>query len=171
MDRDPFEEYIKQCEPDKQYKGYAWSTAIGLQRVDGLEPSEYLIKTAIENIEGNISMEEAKKRIDSYYESKPNRDEEQRTEEADKVSNRIADILLEKSFSFSPSEYIGIHKNCFSEFINMQVKSGIITLLKKNGYLTVRLFYTVMLRNCAKLWNMILRRKRSLVIKVSQRTK
>ena len=113
MDRDPFEEYIKQCEPDKQYKGYAWSTAIGLQRVDGLEPSEYLIKTAIENIEGNISMEEAKKRIDSYYESKPNRDEEQRTEEADKVSNRIADILLEKSFSFSPSEYIGIHKKLF----------------------------------------------------------
>lgn len=113
MDRDPFEEYIKQCEPDKQYKGYAWSTAIGLQKVDGLEPSEYLIKTAIENIEGNISMEEAKKRIDSYYESKPNRDEEQRTEEADKVSNRIADILLEKSFSFSPSEYIGIHKKLF----------------------------------------------------------
>ncbi|MDY3929033.1 MAG: Fic family protein [Clostridia bacterium] len=113
MDRDPFEEYIKQGEPDKQYKGYAWSTAIGLQKVDGLEPSEFLIKTAIDNIEGNISMEEAKKRIDSYYESKPNSDEEKRTEEADKVSNRIADILLEKSFSFSPSEYIGIHKKLF----------------------------------------------------------
>ncbi len=113
MNRDPFEEYIKQSEPDKRYKGYAWSTAIGLQKVDGLEPSEYLIKTAIDNIEGNISMEEAKKRIDSYYESKPASNEENRTEEADKVSNRIADILMEKSFSFSPSEYLGIHKKLF----------------------------------------------------------
>ena len=50
MNYDPFKEYIRQAEPSKKYKGYAWSTAIGLQAVDGLKPSEQLIKTAIDNI-------------------------------------------------------------------------------------------------------------------------
>ena len=113
MNYDPFEDYIKQKEPDKKYKAYAWSTAIGLQAVDGLTPSEQLYKTAIDNIEGNISMADAVKRIESYYASKPNKADDNRTEEADNVSARIAKILSEKSFSFAPSEYIGIHKKLF----------------------------------------------------------
>ena len=47
MDRDPFKEYLREGEPDKVSRGYAWSTAIGLQAVDGLKTSEYLIDTAI----------------------------------------------------------------------------------------------------------------------------
>lgn len=43
MDRDPFKEYLREGEPDKVSRGYAWSTAIGLQAVDGLKTSEYLI--------------------------------------------------------------------------------------------------------------------------------
>lgn len=60
MNQDPFKEYIKQSEPNKRDKGYAWSTAIGLQAVDGLQPSEQLVKTAIENIYSQvfISMQE-----------------------------------------------------------------------------------------------------------------
>ena len=54
MDKDPFKKYIKQTEPNKREKGYAWHTAIGLQAVDGLKPSEYLINTAIQNIEGKM---------------------------------------------------------------------------------------------------------------------
>ena len=68
MKRDPFEEYLKESEPDKANKGYAWSTAIGLQAVDGLKTSEYLIDTAIQNIEGKITMREAQELINSYYE-------------------------------------------------------------------------------------------------------
>ncbi|MBQ6999038.1 MAG: Fic family protein [Clostridia bacterium] len=113
MNRDPFKEYIKQSEPDKRYKGYAWSTAMGLQAVDGLKPSEYLIQSAIDNIEGNITIDDVEKRIESYYAQNPKFDDEDRTEEADKVSVRIASILSEKSFTFSPSEYIGIHKKLF----------------------------------------------------------
>ncbi|MBO5453982.1 MAG: antitoxin VbhA family protein, partial [Clostridia bacterium] len=93
MYQDPFKEYIKQSEPNKREKGYAWSTAIGLQAVDGLEPSEHLVKTAIENIEGYITMEDAEKRINSYYKTIENRNVDDRTEEADKVSVRIASIL------------------------------------------------------------------------------
>lgn len=71
MEKDPFKEYLRELEPDKANKGYAWSTAIGLQAVDGLKPSKYLIDTAIQNIEGKITMKEAQSLIDSYYEERP----------------------------------------------------------------------------------------------------
>ena len=71
MGIDPFKEYLRESEPDKVYKGYAWSTAIGLQAVDGLKPSKYLIETAIQNIEGKITMKEVQNLIDSYYEERP----------------------------------------------------------------------------------------------------
>lgn len=58
MNDDPFKEYIRESEPDKRDKGYAWRTAIGLQAVDGLKTSEYLARTAVRNIEGEISFEE-----------------------------------------------------------------------------------------------------------------
>ncbi len=67
MEQDPFKEYIKETEPEKRDKGYAWHTAIGLQAVDGLRPSKYLIDTAIKNIEGDISIDEAGELLNSYY--------------------------------------------------------------------------------------------------------
>ena len=110
-----FEEYMRQTELHKREKGYAWQTAIGLQAVDGLKTSDYLIETAWRHIEGDITIEEAKKLVDSYYESKTVRSGiEDRTEEADKVSTRIAEILSEKAFNFSPIEYITIHRRLFS---------------------------------------------------------
>lgn len=109
-----FEEYIRQEEPHKKEKGYVWQTAIGLQAVDDLKPSEYLIRTARQHIEGDITIEEAKQLIDSYYQTKTVRTGiEDRTEEADKVSARIAGILSEKTFTFSPVEYIAIHRRLF----------------------------------------------------------
>jgi len=109
-----FDEYIRQSEPDKQQKGYIWQTAIGLQDVDGLKPSDYLIETAKKNIDGDITLEEANDLIHSYYKSKTTRlDVENRTEEADKVSARIAQILSEDAFVFSPNQLISIHRRLF----------------------------------------------------------
>ena len=114
MEIDPFKEYLKESEPDKKNKVYAWRTAIGLQDVDGLKPSQYLIETATQNIEGHITIEEAIDRIDSYYEEKEvHSTESERTEEADKVATRIAQILSETAFSFTPQEYISIHRKLF----------------------------------------------------------
>ena len=113
MEQDPFKEYIKETEPEKRDKGYAQHTAIGLQAVDGLRPSKYLIDTAIKNIEGDISIDEAGELLNSYYKENPKSDETDRTEEADKVSLRIAKILSEKAFSFTPNEYISIHRKLF----------------------------------------------------------
>lgn len=114
MEKDPFKEYLRESEPDKAGKSYAWSTAIGLQDVDGLKTSQYLIDTAIQNIEGKITIKEAQSLIDSYYKERPAQlSEEERTEEADKVSSRIVEILSETAFSFSPNEYISIHRKLF----------------------------------------------------------
>ena len=109
---DPFEEYIRMGEPDKADKAYAWQTAVGLQDVDKLRPSEYLLNTAKENIDGNISIDEVKKRIDRYYEESAHHVPEG-TEEADKVSVHIAEILSDRSFTFSPAQYISIHRRLF----------------------------------------------------------
>lgn len=112
--KDPFDEYIKNLPPTRKELGQAWSTAIGLQDVDGLKPSKYLYETAKKNIDGEISVDEAGDLINSYYESKDGRTEvENRTEEADKVSARIAKILSEKAFTFSPTQYLAIHKELF----------------------------------------------------------
>ena len=114
LDRDPFKEYMHASEPDKKERVYAWHTAIGLQAVDGLTPSKYLVETAIRNIDGDISMEDAIHLLDSYYIANPSLDSSNRTEEADKVSARIAQLLSEKAFSFIPNEYISIHKKLFA---------------------------------------------------------
>lgn len=110
-----FDKYIRQEEPDSKEKAQAWQTAIGLQDVDGLKPSEYLLQTAGRHIEGDITIDEVKHLIDSYYQSKANRKdiENERTEEADKVSARITEILSEKSFSFTPDYLILIHRRLF----------------------------------------------------------
>lgn len=108
------EEYIKQGEPGKVEKSEAWQTAIGLQAVDGLNTSAYLLDTAKEHIEGNISIDEAQKRIQSYYEQRSDRaDIESETKEADIVSARIAKLLGEKTFQFSPAAWLTIHRRMF----------------------------------------------------------
>ena len=110
-----FDRYIVQGEPDKSEKAKIWQTAIGLQDVDGLKPSEYLLKTAEQHIEGDITISEVKTLIDSYYESKGVRidSEHEGTEEADKVATRITEILSEKAFSFTPEYLVRIHLRLF----------------------------------------------------------
>ena len=108
------EEYIKQGEPGQIEKSEAWQTAICLQAVDGLKNSAYLLDTAKEHIEGKISIDEAQKRIQSYYEQRTDRAEvENDTREADIVSARIAKLLGEKAFQFSPAEWLTIHRRLF----------------------------------------------------------
>lgn len=109
------EEYIRQGEPQQRERGEAWKVAIGLQQVDGLTTSEYLIDTAKRHINGDISIDEAKALIDSYYQSASGRKmaENDRTEEADKVSARITEILAEQTFSFTPAQLTSIHRRLF----------------------------------------------------------
>ena len=112
-------EYIKQGEPNRVEKTKTWETAIGLQDVDGLKPSKYLIRTAKEHIEGNIDIYEVKNRINEYYEVQDSRKQvEKGNEEADKVAVRITEILSEKAFNFSPTELLNIHKRLFEDIFD-----------------------------------------------------
>jgi fido (protein-threonine AMPylation protein) len=115
MEKDPFESYSIETEPEKAKKSYAWNTAIGLQAVDGLKVSDYLVETATKNIEGEITLEQARSMIDSYYAEKSQRatDDNDRTEEADKVSSRISELISEPAFSLSVNEYVSIHRKLF----------------------------------------------------------
>ncbi|MFW5670564.1 MAG: Fic family protein [Acetivibrio ethanolgignens] len=129
-------EYIRQGEPDKIEKSNAWKTAIGLQDVDGLKPSAYLIETAKNHIEGNISITEADKRIHSYYEERKDRNVmEEDTKEADIVSVRIAKLLGEKTFQFSPVEWQNIHRKLFEEVFNHAGKIRDYNITKKEWIL------------------------------------
>ena len=93
-------EYIKLGEPKPEEKTVAWQIAIGLQAVDGLTTSEYLLETAKENIEGKITIKEAI---------------ETGTKEADIVAGRIASLLAEKTFSFTPAFWMSVHRYLFKD--------------------------------------------------------
>ncbi|MEN9302848.1 MAG: hypothetical protein RL264_1277 [Bacteroidota bacterium] len=132
---DNFDEYLRQGEPDKAAKAKVWKTAIGLQQVDGLKPSEYLLETAKQNIEGNIAIDEVLKRIDGYYQKQSIKKDESRTEEADKVSARIAEILGEQTFTFSPIEYLSIHRRLFTDIYSFAGKIRDYNITKKEWVL------------------------------------
>ena len=109
-----FDEYLRQGEPSQKESAENWKTAIGLQAVDGLQPSAYLIDVAKRNIEGEITLDETRKLIDSYYQNKTVRtpkDEDE--EEADKVSANIAKILASKTFAFNTNGYVSLHRRIF----------------------------------------------------------
>ena len=109
-----FDEYLRQGEPSQKESAENWKTAIGLQAVDGLQPSAYLIDVAKRNIEGEITLDETRKLIDTYYQSKTVRtpkDEDE--EEADKVSANIAKILASKTFAFNTNGYVSLHRRIF----------------------------------------------------------
>ena len=110
------EEYLRVKDPGKAELAGLWRTAIGLQKVDGLTPSAYLVETACRNIEGKITIAEAGTLIGEYYKSKKIREEaaKTRTDEADIVSHRIAEILSEPTFSFSPEQLISLHGRLFA---------------------------------------------------------
>ena len=123
MNKDPFEEYIKESEPDKWDKGYAWHTAIGLQAVDGLRTSEYLVRIAVRNIEGEISFDETNALLQSYYEEKrPTR-----------FRQGLQLYCPSEHLVLRPMSIFPFTGSCLLAFILMQDISVIITLQRRNG--------------------------------------
>lgn len=102
---------IKNVTKDAEKRKEYWNTGIGLNQVDGLEPSQYLIDLAKRNIEGEIETQEIKELLSSHY------DQEEQSEEhyeCDLVSTRIVELLEQESFTFSPQMLKSIHKYLFS---------------------------------------------------------
>ena len=108
-----FDEYIRQGEPAQRERADAWRVAIGLQAVDGLKTSEYLQETARRNIEGEISIDEARELVKQYYITKTIHDKDDDKEEADKVSGTISKLLQTDAFTYSVGGFAAIHKAIF----------------------------------------------------------
>ena len=70
MKKDLFEEYLHHSDPEVRRRAENWGVGIGLQDVDGLTVSSYLIELAKLNIEGKITIDEVQKRLDAYYKDK-----------------------------------------------------------------------------------------------------
>jgi len=116
---DDFQEYKKLAEPSARKKLENWRVAIGLQQVDDLTPSKYLLEIAKKNIEGKISVDEAEEQITTYYKKNPPKTTaEKAKKEADEVSSRINKLLGKDSFTFSPAELISIHKYLFAGILD-----------------------------------------------------
>lgn len=80
----------------------------------GDKNSEYLLDTVEKHIEGKITINDAQKRIRSYYEQRTIRTEiEKETKESDIVSARITKLLGEKTFRFLSAEWLPIHRRLF----------------------------------------------------------
>lgn len=109
-----FDEYIRQGEPAQRERADAWRVAIGLQAVDGLKTSEYLHQTARRNIEGEITIDEARELLKQYYVSKTTHNEDDADkEEADRVSGNIAKLLQTDAFTYSVAGLAAIHRAIF----------------------------------------------------------
>ena len=131
-----FDEYIRQGEPSQKEKASIWSTAIGLQAVDGLTTSEYLQQTAKRHIEGEITIDEVKKLIRNYYITKSAHDnDDSDTEEADLVSANISKILSTDAMTFSTLGYTLIHRNIFDGVFKFAGKIRDYNITKKEWVL------------------------------------
>ena len=109
-----FDEYIRQGEPAQRERADAWRVAIGLQAVDGLTTSVYLQETARRNIEGEITIDEARELVKQYYITKTQRDaDDDDKEEADKVSGNISKLLQTDAFTYSVAGFAAIHRAIF----------------------------------------------------------
>ena len=128
-----FDEYIVHGEPGQKEKADAWQTAIGLQDVDGLKVSTYLLDTARHHIEGDITIDEAHDRIKAYYETKSGHDAVD--EEGDKASVNIAKILSEPSFAFSLVGLTSIHRRIFEGVFKFAGQLRKVELSKKEWVL------------------------------------
>ena len=128
--------YFKAEEPGRRERADAWATAIGLQKVDGLTPSQFLFDTAKDHIEGRITQNQARRRIHDYYAAQA---EVARTdpekEEADKVSERIVAVLNDGGFAFTPEYFISIHAKLFKGVLPSAGKLRSVNIRKREWVL------------------------------------
>ena len=126
-----FSGYFEAKEPGRRERADAWATAIGLQKVDGLSTSRFLVETAKAHIEGRITQAQARRRIRDYYAAK---DETTRpdpeSEEPDKVAERVVAVINDGGFAFTPEYFISIHRKLFSGILSSAGKLRTVNIHK-----------------------------------------
>ncbi len=113
-----------------------WNTGIGLNKVDNLEPSEYLLELSQKNINGELKYNEVENLLKTHYEEQDSDDIKiQREKECDLVSLRIAQLLEDKSFGFSPITLKNIHKYLFKDIYDFAGNYRTYNITKKEDIL------------------------------------
>ncbi len=118
---------------NKYSNKYIIETGIGLQDVDGLKNSSYFLNETSRYIKGEITLDELDQIVNSYYQDKTT--VEDRSEEADKVSVRIAKIISEDSFTFSVGQLLTIHRFLFHDVLESAGKLRTYNFSKKEWVL------------------------------------
>lgn len=116
-----------------QEKYNYWATAIGLQDVDGLKPSPFLVDIANRSIKGELSLQEVKQELSAYYEEKDKHNTNEKEKEADIVSTNITTILTSPGFSFSLDSLLSIHKYLFNEVFSLAGEIRTVGISKKKS--------------------------------------
>lgn len=122
-------------ETEAEKKESYWKTAIGLQEIDHLEPSEYLVELSKENIYGQLSNETIENLLYSHYENMTEDDRKHRRMECDVVANRIVQLLKDDSFTFSPAALKAIHRYLFRGIYDFAGKFRTYNISKKEPVL------------------------------------
>lgn len=113
-----------------------WNAGIGLNKVDDLKPSKYLLDLSQKNIKGELKYYEIEDRLKSYYETQDvSKIEIQKEKECDLVSLRIANLLEDKSFGFSPITLKNIHKYLFKDIYDFAGNYRTYNITKKEAIL------------------------------------
>ena len=121
---------------DTYTKQLYWNMAIGLQQVDSLVPSKYLIELANDNINGKISSYEIEELLNKYYEKQNMADKKVIDEhECDLVATRIVELLNDKNFSFRPITLKVIHEYLFKGIYDFAGKYRTYNITKEEPIL------------------------------------
>lgn len=114
---------VVEYEKDKKIKKENWEMAVGLNEVDGLKPSSYLKELINDSIEGKSTYLEIETKLHNYYKSQDITKQEIRdNKECDIVSTRIAEILEDGSFTFSPIYLKSIHRRLFENIFEGELE-------------------------------------------------
>lgn len=114
MKYEEFDCYIVAGEGSPKERAELWQTAIGLQNVDRLEVSDFLVETAKRHIEGQIDIDQTRDLISNYYQAADRRSDTENDREADTAAANIVKLLAEPSFVFSVEGLASIHRRIFN---------------------------------------------------------
>ena len=105
-----------------------WNIAFGLQDVDGLKPSRYMVELSQEHINGKKKYYQVQEEITSYYKKNSDNHIDDDEEEADEVATAIYEILNNKSFRFDYLTLKNYHQRLFYLLDNKKYNPGVFRL-------------------------------------------
>ena len=126
MDEITYDKVLDEKEP--KVKQLYWNIAFGLQEVDGLKPSKYMVELSEEHINGKKTYQQVQEEITSYYKKNQDNHDDDDEEEADEVATAIYEILNNRSFRFDYITLKNYHQRLFCNLNKEKYNPGIFRI-------------------------------------------